>query len=133
MGRRGEFLAHLGVKHKLVEMFISVKEIEAGAAVKEVAKEAHETPNENDKLLDSSSSTQKAPAFDKDIIDEDVNDDCDDDSFKTACDELPGLTPFDENENDDRDDEQPGLTPFDQDENDDRDDELPGLTPQRKK
>ena len=94
-------------------MFISLKEIEAGAAVHHAVKdEASETPSsanetpskdnptaenegeaevliqdtEVDELLDSASTTQEAP-----LPDEDENDE---DAFKTACEELSAsLTP----------------------------------------
>ena len=108
-GSRGQFLYHLGAKHRLVEMFISLKEIEAGVAVKDEASEtpssANETPSKDnptaenegeaevlikdtevDELLDSASTTQEAPLPDEDEIDEDA--------FKTACEELSAcLTP----------------------------------------
>ena len=92
-GSRGQFLYHLGAKHRLVEMFISLKEIEAGVAVKDEASEtpssANETPSKDnptaenegeaevlikdtgvDELLDSASTTQEAPLPDEDEIDD---------------------------------------------------------------
>ena len=92
-------------------MFISLKEIEAGAAVHRAAKDeasettssVNETPGKDnpttenegevsskdaevDELLDSASTTQEAP-----LPDEDENDE---DAFKTACEELSAsLTP----------------------------------------
>ena len=93
-------------------MFISLKEIEAGAAVHRAAKDeaseatssTNETPSKDnpttennegevsikdtevDELLDSASTTQEAPLPDEDEIVEDA--------FKTACEELSAcLTP----------------------------------------
>ena len=86
-------------------MFISLKEIEAEAAVA-VKDDVNETlskdnfadrndvevsirDTEVDDLLDSASTTLEAP-----LLDEDDIDDNDDDAFKTACEELSAsLTP----------------------------------------
>ena len=101
-GSRGQFLYHLGAKHRLVEMFISLKEIEAEVAVKD---DVNETPSKDnpadendgkvrfkdtevDDLLDSASTTLEAPLPDEDeLIDDDA-------AFKTACEDLSlNLTP----------------------------------------
>jgi len=104
-GSRGQFLYHLGAKHRLVEMFISLKEIEAEAAVavkddvnESISKDNFADENDGevsfkdtevDDLLDSASTTLEAP-----LPDEDDNDDNADDAFKTACEELSAsLTP----------------------------------------
>ena len=101
-GQRSQFLAHLGAKHRLVERFISLEEIEAEVPVKDVAQEADES--EEATLRDADIETEEATPGNADIdemlditttapgdetIDEDINDDCDD-VFKTADEELPG-------------------------------------------